>query len=160
HTSIFGEDTLGAVAHYNALAALNRVMGNYTQAFENARRALAICNEHRQPRHAAAATAHENLAAVCRLAGAHATAEFHWQEALSIPREHGARAQAARTMNNLGVLAFQQERLEEAERFFRDALIIQNELAGKRQERYSTLCNLAGVLHRRGRLNEAIELVE
>jgi CHAT domain-containing protein/Tfp pilus assembly protein PilF len=165
--SIFGEETLGSAAYYNALAGIYRVLGRYADASAAARKTLELCLRNGQPQHISAATAHYYLGGICQREQAYDLAEKHWEEALAIQRREGQQASAARTLNNLGALAYQQGQLARAEKLLRSALAIRDEFDGRPQECYSTLCNLAAVLRQLGNrdsarvtLEQALELPE
>lgn len=166
----FNADTLQIVDHYNALAALARKQGELWKAHTFANGALELCQSHQHSQLPAAATAHNNLAIVyatwARRSQYKQTDMFfdlassHWNQTLAIREHNDQQALAARTINYLGMIAWWQQQLDVAHEHFIRALAIQNRIKARPQDRYSTLCNLANVLHARGSdvdIDEAIE---
>ena len=180
HTQVFGEGTIDSVAHYNTLAALCRVSGRYTDAYRYASESLKICSHSKHGRHAMAGTAHYNLGVISRLSGAFESAIEHFERAVEIQRQNGQQVLEGRTLNNLGLLKYQQFKLAthadvrfrekalgEMLDIFEAALKAQNETYSPPQDRYNSLCNLSMILKLQGnaekarqRLDEAILLIE
>ena len=165
--ALFGEEHFGTVAHHNALSALARLYRNFDDAQRHAESAWRLCQSHHREEHDQAAEAQQNLGVIASMTGRLADAEAHWRQALKIQTANGQQAQAAWTLNRLGLLAFRQHKIEAARDCFEEALKRQADAAARPQERYSTLCNLAFIRHEQkdnsgalALLREAIELTE
>ena len=160
-------DALQIVGHYNALATLARKQDDLWKAHTYANAALELCRSREHAQLPAAATAHNNLAIVYATWARRnqyqqtglffGLADSHWKQALAIREQNDQQALAARTINYLGMIAFWRQRFPVAHEHFIRALEIQNRIDARPQDRYSTLCNLANVLHLQGRVDEAIE---
>jgi CHAT domain-containing protein/tetratricopeptide (TPR) repeat protein len=151
--------------HYNALAALNSSQQRYSEALQWARKAFDATRKDAEG--TTAATARHQLAHLHWLAGKFAEADELWREALATYRRQGQFILVAKTLNYLGVSAYQQHRLGEAEKFFREAHKIYQDNEAAPQDHYSVLCNLASIAYA-GKsyeeglnyLREAVELTE
>ena len=151
-----GRETMASVGHYNALATMARGQGDYAGSYRWALKALSVCEKHQQADHLAAASAHTQIGIVACLGKAYETAESHWQQALRIQRDNQQTASVAFTLNMLGLLAYQQDRIVEAKQFFEDARQLHDEAEVSPQDQYNTLCNLAAVYRKVGRTAEAL----
>lgn len=172
HEQVFGAETLGSVVYFNALASLNRALGNYEQSFDESARSIEICRKCGRPDHQAAAMAHFNMGVLAQIAKAFDSAESHWERALKIHERLGEWPLVARTLNALGILAYEQKDLTRATALFRRVLSLEATAQLRPQELYGARCNLALALRaasgadiqRRGEartiLDEAIKQIE
>lgn len=159
HERLFGDNAFGSVAQRNALATFERMKGNLRGSYQHSQKVLALCSAAAQDDHPEAGTAHFNLAKIAREKRAYETARDHLDRALNIFQSNGQSALMSRAYNDLGLLAFDRGDDEEAERQFQLALQPERQLGLRPLERYSLLCNMAGVLHRRGSNDRALALL-
>src|SRR5690606_13000611 len=83
------------------------------------------------------------------------SARDHFEKALQIFQANSQAALTSRALNDLGLMAFESGDLDSAEARFRTALEPGHQVVLRPLERYSLLCNLASVLHRRGKTEES-----
>ena len=159
HERLFGDNAFGSVAHRNALATFERMKGNLRSSYQHSQKVLTLCSAAGQEDHPEAGTAHFNLAKIAREKRAYETARDHLDRALKIFQSNGQSALMSRAYNDLGLLAFDRGDDEEAERQFQLALQPERQSGLRPLERYSLLCNMAGVLHRRGSNDRALALL-
>ena len=163
----FGASSPNVAGHYIALSTLYRASGNYPEAFRMAEKVLAIAERDKVNLESLAAAAHYNLGIIYRIGKVPAKAREHLEKALAIQKDIGQQAASARTQNFLGLLAFEEKNYEKARGYFEEAADIQHKTGASPQEKYSTLCNLAGVCHELKQpvaamkhLNDAVKFAE
>lgn len=156
----YGKSAFSLVPHLTALAALARAERDPVAARDFAEQALTLCKRHRQESHPLAAAALNHLGGAEREAGHSAAARKHWEEAVGIFAKLGQRAAAARILNNLGMLEFENRQFAAAHARFVEAEAGLGEVGGFPQEHYGVLCNLAATLQRLDRTAEALPILE
>ncbi len=160
HRRTFPKDDPSIANFKNAQAALERLRKRPEQAAAKAREALEICQSRDQVLHPTAATAHHQLALIARDQHQWLSAYQHWRQELKIHRTSGQPLLEARTHNMLGLLDFEGKRFAGAEAHFRAARTLQETHFAPPKELYRTYCNLAGSLHRQGRIRQALPLLD
>ena len=159
YSQVFGGDSPGAIALYNALASLNIATGNLQEAASYNARSLKIIEANSLAEEAVAASALHHQATIEYLRDDLGGAETHWLAALKIQEAGGQTAAMARTLNYLARIATLKKSSAKAEPLYRRALKLQQEAQAFPTVHYLTYCNLAEIAHQRGETDEAIELV-
>lgn len=160
HKRTAGTESFSTVGYHTALANLLRLAGRRDEALNEARHALELCRQRDQLDHPSAANVYYHLGLLSLASEEFTLAEECWQKALAIWLNQGQERLAARAQNQLGLLAFRQQRLEDAAERFTHALRLQENDHVHPQERYTTLCNLGGTLRRLGQVEQARTLLE
>jgi CHAT domain-containing protein/tetratricopeptide (TPR) repeat protein len=155
-----GADAAGGIAYYNALASLSTALGKLTAAAQYNSQAWQLCQRHHLDQESVAATTLHQRATIEYLRDQLGPASADWEAALKIQEAAGQTAQAARTLNYLAKIASLQNRITDAEAFYRHALLLQGTARAYPAVYYLTSCNLAEILHDRGKIDEAINMVE
>ena len=83
-----------------------------------------------------------------------------WNAALEIQSAAGQSAQAARTLNYLAKVESHRGHADAAEGLYRHALEQQRAIQAYPAIHYLTFCNLAEILHSKGKVDEAMELLQ
>jgi tetratricopeptide (TPR) repeat protein/CHAT domain-containing protein len=153
-----------AMAKRGAATGLDRRIGQLYQAgkiseaIPLARRALALWEKARGPRHPDVATALSNLAVLYRRQGRYADAEPLYKRALAI-REKALgpdRPEVARSLTNLAGIYDNQDRYAEAEPLYKRALAIYEKALGPHHpDVATTLDDLAELYNKQGSYAEA-----
>jgi predicted ATPase/DNA-binding CsgD family transcriptional regulator len=136
----------------SAVALLAAESGDYAEAIERARRAMAICEAlGLADRTAHAATV---LGAAQRYLGDRAGARLSWQKALDLRTGAGDRWREAAALNNLALVEDDDGNFDRARELLERALLIKRQIGDPRPIAIG-LANLAGVLIRGGQWQSA-----
>ena len=154
----YGTEALETADAWMLLAALDQDRGNFAQAEELSRGALAIRQRLLGPGDSTTTKSMYSLARAHASQGRLADAEEEYRRALAFARERGpsAEAEIAQTLTALAGVLNHQGELEESEAVAREAVTIRQKLNERDTIGYSaSLNNLAYPLERRGALEEA-----
>ena len=141
-------------AHLGNLGLAYSNLGQYQQAIEHYRQALAIQNEIGDKR--GQGNQLGNLGIAYHNLGEYQQAIDHYQQALAISREIGDRRNEGNWLGNLGNAYRNLGRYDDAIEHYQQALAIQNEIGDKRGQG-NQLGNLGNAYFSLGRYDEAID---
>ena len=156
----FGADSAGSVAYYNALTALAIADDRIDAAAEENRHAWDVCRKHKMDHDLVAATVLHQRATIAYRRGDFDAASRDWNAALEIQSAAGQSAQAARTLNYLAKVESRRGHADAAEALYRQALERQRAIQAYPAIHYLTFCNLAEILHAKGKADEAMSLLQ
>jgi tetratricopeptide (TPR) repeat protein/CHAT domain-containing protein len=157
----FGVNHTNYGAALNNLAMVHNAQGNYAQAEDLYKRALAIREKTLGTNHPEVAKVLHNLAYVYESQGKYLDAESFNKRALAIEEKIvGANhPQTAMTLNNLGIVLQKQGRYGQAEQVYTRALAVREKVLGSmHRDVAQTLDNMANLYVLEGKLGKAEEL--
>ena len=157
---VFGADAPQLIPHYNALASMEIGQGQLDRAAEYNRRAFEICRQRGLEKEPIVAEVLHQLASLEYLRDELEAAEKHWQQAMEIQQASGHIAAVARTLNYLGRVATLRGDPQKAEQYCRRAMALEETVQVHPAVEYLTCCNLAEILHGRGEVQEALQLLQ
>ena len=156
--TIYGNDHPEVATALNKIGELLTARGEYLEAEESLREALAIRMRHPE-KQSGLAEVQNNLGWTLNNLGEYDSAETYYRRAFASWSEDGEREQASVAMNNLALVLDEKGKKAEAESLYRETLSLQIELfQGPHPEIGTTIYNLAQLLLFRGNLAEAESL--
>ncbi len=160
YVRVFGPDAAGSVAYYCALTTLALAAHRTDVAAEENRHAWDVCRKHGMEHDLVAATVLDDSAMIAYLRGNFEVASRDWNATLEIQSKAGPSPQAARTLNYLANLESRRGRTDAAEALYRKALEQQKAIRAYPVVHYHTCCQLAEILYSKGKVDEAMSLLE
>ena len=146
----------------NSLAYVYDEVGRYREARAMGERGLAIQRAELGPSHPDVAICLSNLGNIAADEGDQALAETYYRQALAIHEQAVGTgddtSSLANALNNLGVAAFEQNRLDDALGFQRRALALREAVGPEEPEVAMSLNNIAAIEQKRGHSREALAL--
>ncbi|HEY2880817.1 MAG TPA: tetratricopeptide repeat protein, partial [Pirellulales bacterium] len=156
----FGQDAPGAIDPCNKLSALCVALNQLPEAAEFSRRAWQLCEHNHLQNEPIAGTTLYQQAIVKFSQNRLDDAHRDFQAALEIQKTAKAKSQIPRTLNYLARIASLRGNTQAAEPLYRTALDLQGTAFTRPTTFYISSCNLAEILHGRGKTDEAVKLVQ
>ncbi len=144
----------------NIIGTVLHRQGQFAQALDRYRGALAINEQELGPRHIVVANSLNNIGNALQELGQFEQARSHHQRALSIRTEAlgAGHPYIADSVGNIGLIYYEEGKFEEALTHLRRALAIRETALGAEHPRVANLLtNIGNVLNRQGKLSEALE---
>ena len=154
-----GPDALALVVHYDAQAGISLLQDKLDDAKQAAERAMEICRVQGRPNELLTRPALEQLAMIAFRQRDYDRAEALWHQALAIGEKFGQKAVRGRILTFLAKIMVCKSQPHEAEKLYREALVMQAQDQRFPTLHYVALCGLAQILHDRGETEQAQELV-
>ena len=140
------------------IAKVYQSLGQYEEAIAQTAQARDILVAHFGERDIQVAHAIEQLAQIETLAGEYEDAEAHFLEASVLLKQLGQSSVIRSVDGTLGHVYYWTGRIDESERFFRDAIVELGDVDPATDARVGhTLSSLGSVLQHQGKLDEALE---
>jgi CHAT domain-containing protein len=152
-------DALALVVHYDAQAGISLLQDKLDDARHAAERAMEICRVQGRQNELLTRPAVEQLAMIAFRQRDYDHAEALWHQALAIAEKFGQKAVRGRILTFLAKIMVCKSQPNEAERLYREALVLQEQDQRFPTLHYVALCGLAQILHDRGETEQAQELV-
>ncbi len=152
-------DEYGVAGAWSTLGALSRYEGNYQQAIEQLRKAIAIYEQLNQGTFQFSFHLADNITELSRVystLGDHVQALGYLNQALTIAKRLPQREVLANVLNSIGVLYLEQEDYDKAGEYLHQSLQIYQALENQ-SETARVLLNLGVTEQRRGNIDQALE---